>query len=67
VRGEHELRLRRERVGELEIHGRTVGGEVDQRSVGKANVDPAGERGDGRVGTLDQAVVADGLDLLKIV
>ena len=67
VRGQHELRLRRERVGELEIDRRAAGREVDQRRVGKAHVDPAGERGDGRIGALDQAVVADRLDLLEIV
>ena len=67
VRGEHELRLRRERVGELEVDRRAAGRQVDQRRVGEAHVDPAGERGDGRIGTLDQAVVADGLDLLEVV
>ena len=67
MRGEHELRLRRERVGELEVDRGAAGREVDQRRVGEAHVDPAGERGDGRIGALDQAVVADGLDLLEVV
>jgi hypothetical protein len=58
VRGEHELRLRRERVGELEVHRGAAGREVDQRGVREAHVDPAGERGDGRIGALDHARVA---------
>ena len=49
VRGEHELRLRRERIGELEVDRRTAGREVDQRHVGEAHVDAAGERGNSRI------------------
>jgi len=67
VRGKHELRLRRERLGELEVDRRPASREVDQRRVGEAHVDPAGERGDGWIGTFDQTVVADGLDLLEVV
>jgi hypothetical protein len=67
VRGQHELRLCRERVRELEVDRAAARREVDQRRVGEANVDPAGERGDGRIGTLDEAVVADGLDLFEVV
>jgi hypothetical protein len=43
------------------------GGEVDQRRVGEAHVHSPGERRNRRIGALDQAVVADGLDLLEIV
>ena len=46
---------------------RATGREVDQRRVGEAHVDPPGEGGDGRVGALDQPVVANGLDLLEVV
>jgi hypothetical protein len=67
VRGQHELRLRREGVGGLEIDWHATRGQVDQRRVGEAYVDSVSERGDGRIGALDQAVVADGLDLLQIV
>jgi hypothetical protein len=54
----HELRLGRERVGELEVDRSATGREVDQRRVGEAHVDPAGERGDGWIGALDQTVVS---------
>jgi hypothetical protein len=67
VRGQDELRLCRERVGELEIDRCAACREVDQRPVSEAHVEPAVERGDGRVGALDQAVVADRLDLLEVV
>ena len=67
MRSEHELRLRRERVGELKVDGRAIGRQVDQRRVGEAHIDPAGKRSDGRIGPLDQPVVADGLDLLEVV
>jgi hypothetical protein len=48
-------------------NSRTASRQVDQRRVRKAHVDPAGERGDGRIGALDQAVVPDGLDLFEVV
>jgi hypothetical protein len=64
---QHELCHIRERVGELEVDRRAAGREVDQRRVGEAYVDPAGERGDRRVSALDQSVVADRLDLLEVV
>jgi hypothetical protein len=38
VRGQHELRLRRERVGELEADRRAARCGVDQRRVGEAHV-----------------------------
>jgi len=46
---------------------RAAGREVDQRGIREAHVDPAGERRDGRIGALDQAIIADGLDLLEVV
>ena len=67
MRSEHELRLRRKRVGELEVNRRAASREVDQRRVGKAHIDPAGEGSDGRISALDQTIVADGLNLLEVV
>jgi hypothetical protein len=67
VRAQHELRLRRERVGELEVDRAAARREVDQRRAGGPDIDAAGERGDRRIGALDQPVVADGLDLLEVV
>jgi hypothetical protein len=67
VCGEHELRLRRKRVGELEVDRGAASREVDQRRVGEAHVDPPGKRGDGWIGAFDQTVVTDGLDLLEVI
>ena len=67
MRGDDELRLGRKRVGELQIDRRAARSEIDQRRVGKANVDAAGHRGDGRIGAFDQSVVANGLDFFEIV
>jgi hypothetical protein len=35
--------------------------------VGEAHLDPAGQRGDGRVRAVDAAVRADGLDPVEVV
>jgi hypothetical protein len=67
VRGQHELCRSRERIGELEVDRGAARGKVDQCCVSEANVDLAGQRGDRRIGALDEAVVADGLDLLEVV
>jgi hypothetical protein len=67
MRGKHELRLGGQRVGELEVNRGAASRQVDQGRVGEADVDPPGERRDGRVRTLDQAIVADGLDLLELL
>jgi hypothetical protein len=67
MRGQHELRLCGQRVGELEIDRRAAGRQVDQRRVGEADINPAGERGDGRISALDQTIVTNGLDLLEVV
>jgi hypothetical protein len=56
-----------ESVGELWVDRRAAGRRVDQRRVGEADIYPAGQGGDGRIGALDQAVVADSLDLLEVV
>ena len=48
MRSQDELGLRREHVGELEADRAAAGGQVDQRRVGEAHIDPASKRGDGR-------------------
>ena len=67
MRRQDELGLCRQSVSELEVDRRPAGREVNQRRVGEADIDPAGERGDGRIGALAQTVIADGLDLLQVV
>jgi hypothetical protein len=56
-----------ERVGKLEVDRGAARREIDQRSVGEAHVDFAGERGNRGIAPSIRPIVADGLDLLEVV
>ena len=53
VHGEGEALPRGQRVAELELAGIAGDGLVHQHLVGEAHLDPAGQRGDRRICTID--------------
>ena len=67
VHGEGEALARGQRVAELELAGVAGDGLVHQHLVGEAHLDPAGQRGDRRIGAVDAAVAADRLDAVEVV
>src|SRR5690606_2959704 len=62
MHGEGEALARWQAVGELQLAGLAIDRLADQRLIGKAPLDPARQRGDGRVRSIDAAVAPDGLD-----
>jgi hypothetical protein len=58
VRGQYELRLRGEDLGERQVDWRAVRREVNQRRIGEAHVAPPGRRGDGRIGRPSSRMVS---------
>ena len=67
VHGEGEALARGQRVAELELAGVAGDRLVHQHLVGEAHLDAAGQRGDRRIGAVDAAVAADGLDAVEVV
>jgi hypothetical protein len=58
---------RGQRVGEGHLAGIAIDRLRHQQLVGEAHLDPAGQRGDGRVRAIDAPVRADGLDPVEVV
>ncbi len=64
---EGELEAAFDLIGEFQIDRGAIRGQIDQRRVREPDLDRASECGDGGIGAVDQAVGADGLDLLEVV